>query len=77
MAFRQSAHLIDAIARNDLQSYASSHARLMRSPRTMAMVLLLLGDHAGPRRAALKLLSLCPPLFAGLLTAHTGEWSTL
>jgi flavin-dependent dehydrogenase len=74
-AFRQAKALVNAIKNEDLNLYESAHRRIMRRPRTMARLLLLMDRHPSIRRRVLRALSSQPDLFSRLLAIHTGMLS--
>jgi len=71
LAFRGAAALVRALAAGRLDDYERSHARVVRAPRAMARVLLLLERSARLRRGAVAALSADPALFSRLLAFHT------
>ena len=72
LAFRQAAFLGPALASGDLAAYESMHRRMGRMPRSMARILLLVADHDGLRRRALRALAQHPSTFGRLLAFHVG-----
>jgi flavin-dependent dehydrogenase len=70
LAFRQAEALAGALAAGDLARYEAAHRRLLRRPRVMCNLLLMLDRHAGIRRAAIRAFGAHPPLFARMLAAH-------
>lgn len=70
LSFQQSLALAAALERNDLALYQSAHDRIMRTPRRMARLLLLLGRRPAVRRRAFQILAAEPRLFSRLLGVH-------
>jgi flavin-dependent dehydrogenase len=79
VSFKQAQALGDAVEAGDLREYEAQHKRLMRRPRTMAALLLLLDRSAHLQRRALGSLAECPGVFRTLLGIHVGaaEFSDL
>lgn len=73
LAFRQAAALVEAINRNDLQSYQVAHDRMGRAPRMMSRLMLTMDAHPHLRRRALRMLAAEPSLFSRLLNVNVGE----
>jgi len=76
-AFAQANALIHAIKKDDLRLYESAHQEIMRRPRAMAHLLLLMDRYPFIRRRALRALSSEPNIFSRLLAIHTGALSPL
>lgn len=72
LVFRQAVALAEAIERGDLRQYEHNHRQIMRRPEWMARLLLMLGDRAGVRRAAMNAMASNPKIFAKLLAVHVG-----
>jgi flavin-dependent dehydrogenase len=72
LAFRQAAALAEALSSSDLTRYQRAHRRIIRRPRRMAQVLLLMDRNDGLRRRALEALATRPDLFGRLLSVHLG-----
>ena len=70
LAFRQAEALAAALESGDLARYETAHRRLMRRPRLMGDLLLLLDRCPAIRNAAIRLFGAHPPLFARMLAAH-------
>ena len=75
LAFRQAVKLAGALAGGDLSMYAAEHRRMMRRPRFMADVMLLLDRFPGLRGRAMHALQARPAVFSALLAMHVGERS--
>lgn len=73
IGFRQATLLADAIAANDLDSYASQHATTLRLPQTMASAMLLMDRWPALRERALRVFSARPELFQKMLRVHLSE----
>ncbi|HEY6388900.1 MAG TPA: FAD-dependent monooxygenase [Candidatus Acidoferrum sp.] len=73
LSFRQAAALADALASSDLQSYQRAHRRLLRRPRLMGQMLLLLDRRNGLRERTMRALEAAPQLFERMLAYHVGE----
>jgi flavin-dependent dehydrogenase len=72
LGFRQALAVADALARNDLGLYQSSHRRICRVPRITARLLLTLTKRDRIRRRAIAALSRHPKAFAGLMAVQIG-----
>ena len=75
LAFRQAIHLADAIASNELSTYARAHKRVGRLPKLLGSAMLLMDRSTMIRERALKTLCAKPALFEHLLAIHLGETS--
>ena len=73
LAFRQALALADALAANHLDAYERAHRRLLRRPKFMADLLLLLDGKAELQDRALRYLARHPSVFRFLLAWHVGE----
>ena len=71
-AFRQANAFVNAIKNDDLGLYESAHRNIMRRPRAMARLLLLMDRHPSIRRRVLHAFSSEPSVFSRLLAIHTG-----
>lgn len=76
LGFEQGMALAQALAVNDLQSYAAAHRRLARRPAFMAGLMLTLDHSAWLRRRVLRVLSSEPRIFATQLAMHMGTATT-
>jgi flavin-dependent dehydrogenase len=72
LALRGAEALVAAVVAGDLAGYARAHRRLVRGPRAMARVLLLLERRERLRRNAIAALGDDPALFSRLLAFHSG-----
>ncbi len=75
LAFEQALALAEALAGDELESYETAHRAIMRRPRTMAQLLLLLDRHPGLRATALQRMAENPRIFEWLLAYHVGAVS--
>lgn len=75
LAFQQAEHLAAALVTGDLSHYAAAHRRLLRRPRLMASLMLLMDDHGWVRRRAMQALAMVPEAFSYLLDVHIGHRS--
>jgi flavin-dependent dehydrogenase len=73
LAFRQAAALVEAVNRDDLQSYQVAHDRMGRAPRLMSRLMLTMDAHPRLRRRVLRMLAAEPSLFSRLLNVNVGE----
>lgn len=73
LSFRQATALADALAANDLERYRKAHRRLLRRPRLMGQLLLLLDRRNGLRERTMRALEAAPQLFERMLAYHVGE----
>jgi 2-polyprenyl-6-methoxyphenol hydroxylase-like FAD-dependent oxidoreductase len=76
-AFHQANALVHAIKNDDLSLYERAHREIMRRPRAMARLLLLMDRHPSIRQRALCALSSEPSAFSRLLAIHTGAISPM
>ena len=74
-AFRQAKAFVDAVKKGDLSHYEAAHRRIMRRPRAMARLLLMMDRNPAIRRRLLRALSSDPGVFSRLLEIHTGMLS--
>ncbi len=74
-AFRQANAFVKAIKNDDLALYESAHRKIMRRPRAMARLLLLMDRNPSIRRRVLHAFSSEPSVFSRLLAIHTGVLS--
>jgi flavin-dependent dehydrogenase len=74
-AFRQANAFVRAVKNNDLCGYESAHRKIMRRPRSMARLLLLMDRNPSIRRRVLHAFSSEPNVFSRLLAIHTGALS--
>ncbi len=77
LGFEQGMALAQALALNDLKSYAAAHRRLARRPAFMAGLMLTLDHSAWLRRRVLRALSSEPRIFATQLAMHMGTATTV
>jgi flavin-dependent dehydrogenase len=73
LALRQALALSDALVAGNLDLYEDAHRRLIRRPRFMANLLLLLDGRPGLQDRALHYLARHPGVFRFLLAWHVGE----
>ena len=73
LGLRQAAALVEAIKRNDLQSYQAAHERIGRMSHLTSRLMLFMDTHPRLRRRALRTLAAEPSLFARMLNAQVGE----
>jgi flavin-dependent dehydrogenase len=73
LSFKQATALASALASNDIRGYQKAHRRLLRRPRLMGNLLLLLDRRSRLRRRSLRALEAAPQLFERLLGYHLGE----
>lgn len=73
LSFRQATALADALAANDLERYQKAHQRLLRRPRLMGRLLLLLDRRNSLRKRTMRALEAAPQLFERMLAYHVGE----
>jgi menaquinone-9 beta-reductase len=71
LAFQEAVALGEALAREDLRSYAAAHRRITSSAVRMTRLLLLLGSSVPLRRKALRYFAANPGMFASIMAAHT------
>lgn len=73
LGFQQGLALADALAMEDMEAYEAAHLRIMRRPRSMAELLLLMDRYPNLRTRVLETLARNPGLFRLLLAYHVGE----
>ncbi|HEV2420943.1 MAG TPA: NAD(P)/FAD-dependent oxidoreductase [Candidatus Acidoferrales bacterium] len=74
LAIEQAVSLAKALAKDDPALYAREHGRIVRLPRMMSRLMLMLGERRWMRRRAITRLSNHPGIFARMLAAHVGEF---
>lgn len=72
LAFQQALALGDALACNDLSKYARKHSEIMRTPRVMERLMLLMSSRSLLHSAVVATLHAQPWLFSALLRLHSG-----
>ncbi|HZD32160.1 MAG TPA: FAD-dependent monooxygenase [Candidatus Angelobacter sp.] len=77
IAFHQAMALANAMRRNRMHEYQQAHSRIMRAPRNMARLLLLLDGRERFRQRVLGALERQHEAFASMLAVHTGAQSVL
>jgi len=75
LAFQHALALADALAADDVERYESAHQGIMRRPRWMAELLLLMDQRSNLRAHVLELLARNPGIFRLLLASHVGEFA--
>jgi menaquinone-9 beta-reductase len=73
LSFRQAMVLANALTEENLESYQESHRRLLRRPRMMGNVLLMLNRRKILRRRTMRALEAAPQFFQRMLAYHVGE----
>jgi menaquinone-9 beta-reductase len=73
LAFQQALALGDALAAQDLASYARAHRRIIGKATSMARLMLLMDRSSWIRRKALRLFAAQPGLFSKIISIHMGE----
>jgi hypothetical protein len=73
MAFRQAAALGEALTMNDLSFYERTHRKIMRRPRLVAELMLLMDHRPKFRTHVFAVFETDPRLFADLLAMHSGH----
>lgn len=64
VAFSQARALVKAVGRESLKDYAAAHRRIMRLPRRLTDLLLIVEDHRRLRRLAIRTFATFPALFS-------------
>ncbi len=77
LSFRLAAALTEALAAGDLERYGESHRQLLRRPRLMGNLLLLLGGQNRIRHRAMRAFEAAPHLFERMLAYHVGRMRPL
>jgi flavin-dependent dehydrogenase len=72
VSLKQAQALAQVVDAGDLREYQAQHNLLMRRPRTMSSLLLLLDRSTHFRERVLRSLSECPAIFETLLSIHVG-----
>jgi flavin-dependent dehydrogenase len=75
LSFHQAMALADALEKGNLENYQRAHRRLVRRPRIMGRLLLLLDRFPLLRNRVLRSFAAEPELFTRMLAAHVGEAS--
>ncbi len=77
LAFQQAVILAEALASQRLDRYESAHTQMMRRPRMMSSLMLMLDRFPALRHRALPAFSVRPGIFASMLAMHVGALSPL
>lgn len=72
LAVREARTLVDAVVADDLPAYTRAHRRIVRAPRLMERLLLLLDRAPRLQRGAVAALAADPALFDRILAFHVG-----
>lgn len=72
LSFRQAMVLADALVAGDLEHYQAAHRRLLRRPRFIGGLLLLMDRRSFARQRTLRAMQAAPQLFGGMLAYHVG-----
>jgi 2-polyprenyl-6-methoxyphenol hydroxylase-like FAD-dependent oxidoreductase len=72
LAFREAVHLGEALAAEDLASYAVAHREITETPRRMTRLLLLMARYPWVRRKTLRMFAAKPALFSKMISIHAG-----
>ena len=75
LSFQQALALADTLAAGNLDTYEAAHRRIMRRPRLMANLLMLLDEHPRARGEVMRMFERHPKMFAALLAYHVGAVS--
>lgn len=70
LAVRQAIALAEALRKGDLAAYEVSHRRIMRRPRIMARLLLLMSRSTALQKIVIPVFARAPLVFDALLAAH-------
>ena len=73
LGLQQARALADAMSRGDLDSYRSTHRRIVSMPLRMTRLLLLMDASSWVRRKTLRLFENQPELFAKIISVHTSR----
>ena len=73
LAFQQAEALAAALATGNLAPYALAHGHLVRRPRRMAALMLLMDGRQRLRHRTMQALATVPEAFAALLAYHVGQ----
>jgi flavin-dependent dehydrogenase len=77
VAFQQALALVDALEREDLREYSTTHRRIARRPTFMADFMLLMDRWPLLQSRALHAFAKRPDIFARLLAMHVGQLPVL
>ena len=72
LAFSQALALAEALRARNLRQYEAAHRHMMRLPRLMSTLMLVMDSNAALRRKVIRALAHEPACFARLLAVHTG-----
>lgn len=72
LAFQSARHLGEALAKDDLDSYATAHAEITRTPANITRLLLLMASSPWVRRKTLRMFAGKPAFFSKMMSFHAG-----
>ncbi len=72
LAFQAAGHLADALAREDLSSYAAAHREITRTPVRITDLMLLMACHPWIRKKTLRMFAAKPAFFSNMMSIHAG-----
>jgi len=72
LAFQAAGHLADALAREDLRTYAAAHREITRTPVRITRLMLLMARFPWVRKKTLRMFAAKPALFSNMMSIHAG-----
>jgi 2-polyprenyl-6-methoxyphenol hydroxylase-like FAD-dependent oxidoreductase len=72
LAFQSAQHLADALAQEDLRSYAAAHREITKVPVEITRLMLLLARYPWIRRKTLRMFAAKPTFFSKMMSIHAG-----
>ena len=72
LAFQAARHLADALASEDLRTYAAAHREVTTTPVNITRLMLLMARYPWIRKKALRMFSAKPSFFANMMSVHAG-----
>jgi menaquinone-9 beta-reductase len=72
LAFQAASHLANALAREDLRTYAAAHREITRTPVNITRLLLLMARYAWIRKKTLRMFAAKPAFFSSMMSVHAG-----
>ncbi len=72
LAFQAAGHLADALAREDLRTYAAAHREITRTPVRITRLMLLMARYPWIRKKTLRMFAAKPAFFSNMMSIHAG-----
>jgi 2-polyprenyl-6-methoxyphenol hydroxylase-like FAD-dependent oxidoreductase len=72
LAFQAAGHLADALAREDLRTYAAAHREITRTPVRITRLMLLMARYPWIRKKTMRMFAAKPAFFSNMMSIHAG-----